>query len=159
MAKRRMPRRKPPGASFHDFRNDAVRSAIGVRRARIVARIAASGTSAAKVSSMTKSATLRLIEAAERLNMTGVIGHGAVANFHELATLARLELHPVDALKDVAERSGFEIDPAFEARARAICDEPVPVGFLCPHDKAWETVSTEPSRPGRWCGACGAKRA
>ena len=38
-----------------------------------------------------KSATLRLIEQAERLNMTGVIGDGTVAHFHELAALARLE--------------------------------------------------------------------
>ena len=38
-----------------------------------------------------KPATLQLIEQAERLNMTGVIGDGMVAHFHELATRARLE--------------------------------------------------------------------
>lgn len=38
-----------------------------------------------------KTATLRLIEAAEHLNPTGVIGDGTVYHFHELAALARLE--------------------------------------------------------------------
>jgi hypothetical protein len=37
------------------------------------------------------SATIKLIEAVERLNMTGEIGDGMVANLHELAGLARLE--------------------------------------------------------------------
>lgn len=44
---------------------------------------------------MVKSATLQLIEAAERLNMSGEIGDGTVARFHELAALARLEQQPV----------------------------------------------------------------
>lgn len=38
-----------------------------------------------------KPATMRLIEAVERLNMSGVIGDGMVAHLHELAGLARLE--------------------------------------------------------------------
>lgn len=57
-----------------------------------------------------KSATLRLIEAAERLNMTGVIGDGTVAHFHELAALARAEL--------IATAEAFESDTNLE---RAIC--------------------------------------
>lgn len=36
-------------------------------------------------------ATLRLIELAERLTPSGEIGDGLVAQFHEAATLARLE--------------------------------------------------------------------
>lgn len=38
-----------------------------------------------------RQATMRLIEAVERLNMTGEIGDGMVAHLHELAALARLE--------------------------------------------------------------------
>lgn len=37
------------------------------------------------------SATMRLIEMAERLTPSGEIGDGLVAQFHEAATLARLE--------------------------------------------------------------------
>ena len=33
--------------------------------------------------------------------------------------------HPVDALKAIAARAGLALDPAAEARMRAICDEPV----------------------------------
>lgn len=40
------------------------------------------------------SATMRLIEMAERLTPSGEIGDGLVAQFHEAATLARLELTP-----------------------------------------------------------------
>jgi len=36
-------------------------------------------------------ATIKLIEAVERLNMTGEIGDGMVANLHDLASMARLE--------------------------------------------------------------------
>ena len=38
-----------------------------------------------------KQATMRLIEAVERLNMSGEIGDGMVANLHDLAAAARLE--------------------------------------------------------------------
>lgn len=42
-----------------------------------------------------KSATERLIELAERLNPTGVIGDGMVAEFHSLAAQARAQLAEV----------------------------------------------------------------
>lgn len=41
-----------------------------------------------------KSATEQLIELAERLNPTGVIGDHAVAEFHALAARARVEITP-----------------------------------------------------------------
>lgn len=40
------------------------------------------------------SATMQLIEAVERLNMTGTIGDGMVATLHDLASMARLEQRP-----------------------------------------------------------------
>lgn len=39
------------------------------------------------------SATMRLIERVERLEMTGEIGDGTVAQLHDLAAMARLELY------------------------------------------------------------------
>jgi hypothetical protein len=53
------------------------------------------------------SATLKLIEAVERLNMTGEIGDGMVANLHELAGLARLEVtsRPIPPLGDLVTLS------------------------------------------------------
>lgn len=39
-------------------------------------------------------ATMRLIEAVERLNMSGEIGDGMVATLHDLASMARLEVGP-----------------------------------------------------------------
>lgn len=40
---------------------------------------------------MGTSATMQLIELAERLNASGEIGDGMVAQFHELAAMARFE--------------------------------------------------------------------
>ena len=49
-------------------------------------------------------ATMRRIESVERLNMSGEIGDGTVANLHDLAGLARLECRKRDdALQDIAE--------------------------------------------------------
>lgn len=45
-------------------------------------------------------ATMRLIEAVERLNMSGEIGDGMVATLHELAGLARLEQTTVERPHD-----------------------------------------------------------
>jgi hypothetical protein len=47
-----------------------------------------------------KSATLRLVELAEKLVPTGEIGDGMVAHFHDLAALARAELPPVRPVCD-----------------------------------------------------------
>lgn len=44
-------------------------------------------------------ATMRLIEAVERLNMSGEIGDGMVATLHDLAAGARLEQNPADAMQ------------------------------------------------------------
>lgn len=47
---------------------------------------------------------LQLIEATERLNMSGEIGDGTVCRLHELAALARLELDPRDVRANRRER-------------------------------------------------------
>jgi hypothetical protein len=69
-------------------------------------------------------ATMRLIEAVERLNMSGEIGDGMVANLHDLAAMARLERNPADVLQAYAERSGRTV-PGY-GRLRALADERVP---------------------------------
>jgi len=51
---------------------------------------------------------LQLIEATERLNMSGEIGDGKVAYLHELAALARLELDPRDVR--AVRREQFEAE-------------------------------------------------
>lgn len=84
-----------------------------------------------------KRATMQLIEAVERLNMTGEIGDGMVARLHELAGLARLEQNPVDVLQAHAERSGRTV-PGYD-RLRALADERVPqpggrVGNIVVHE-------------------------
>lgn len=66
-------------------------------------------------------ATMRLIEAVERLNMSGEIGDGMVATLHDLAAGARLEQNPADVLQAHAERSGRTV-PGY-ARLRALADE------------------------------------
>ena len=48
---------------------------------------------------------LQLIEQAERLNMTGEIGDGTVAHFHELATRARIEAGFAPALRPPAGKA------------------------------------------------------
>lgn len=55
-----------------------------------------------------KSATLQLIEAAERLNPSGVIGDGTVFHFHELAARARLEQGAPCAHSQTIRRDGIE---------------------------------------------------
>ena len=49
-----------------------------------------------------KQATMRLIEAVERLNMSGEIGDGMVANLHDLAAAERLEQRPVSVINAIA---------------------------------------------------------
>lgn len=66
-------------------------------------------------------ATMQLIEAVERLNMTGEIGDGMVARLHELAALARLEKNPVDAAIAYAARHGRSVANAIEIHRH--CDE------------------------------------
>lgn len=74
-------------------------------------------------------ATMRLIETVERLNMTGEIGDGTVARLHELAGLARLEQNPADVLQAHAERNGRTV-PGYEA-LRAAAAELVPMRHRC----------------------------
>lgn len=38
--------------------------------------------------------------------------------------------HPVDVLKAICQRMGFEMDPEREAEMRAVCDELVPAEHL-----------------------------
>ncbi len=45
---------------------------------------------------------MRLIEAVERLNMSGEIGDGMVATLHDLAAAARLEQRPVSVINAIA---------------------------------------------------------
>ena len=73
--------------------------------------------------------TLKLIERVERLEMTGEIGDGTVAQLHELAGLARLEQNPVDVLAYFAKRAGWELDPESMAEARRYCAAPIPRAF------------------------------
>jgi hypothetical protein len=47
-------------------------------------------------------ATMRLIEAVERLNMSGEIGDGTVATLHDLAAMARLEQNRPLSVRDEA---------------------------------------------------------
>lgn len=63
-----------------------------------------------------KTATEQLIELAERLNPTGLIGDGMVAEFHALAARARVEL--------AAIADNFEADPNL---TRSICCD----GHMC----------------------------
>lgn len=49
-----------------------------------------------------KPATMRLIEAVERLNMSGEIGDGMVATLHDLAAAARLEQNRPLSVRDEA---------------------------------------------------------
>lgn len=59
---------------------------------------------------------MRLIEAVERLNMSGEIGDGMVATLHELAGLARLEMAKL--------ADGFEVatdDNVAQALGSRIC--------------------------------------
>lgn len=65
-------------------------------------------------------ATMRLIEAVERLNMSGEIGDGMVAHLHDLAAGARLEQpRPHAILERVVERGadGRNIGYMVEHRA------------------------------------------
>lgn len=71
------------------------------------------------------SATMRLIEAVERLNMSGEIGDGMVAHLHGLAALARLEQNPADVLAHLASKAGRVVDPARYEAMRAYCAEPI----------------------------------
>lgn len=75
-------------------------------------------------------ATMRLIEAVERLNMSGEIGDGMVATLHELAGLARLEQNRAEAAlrairdNDPAEPiadNGMTVLDAVRADAVALC--------------------------------------
>jgi hypothetical protein len=64
------------------------------------------------------SATMRLIEAVERLEMTGVIGDGRVAQLHDLAAAARIEVTP-DVPDDWAAMGKFPgILPLIEVTGR-----------------------------------------
>lgn len=115
-------------------------------------------------------ATMRLIERVERLEMTGEIGDGTVAQLHELAGLARLEQNPADVLADYATKAGFDVDPEKHEAMRAHCDEPTPLPslvrtvrglcganrvcdqMLCPCGLAWDCDDPDPP-------ACPAKAA
>lgn len=70
-------------------------------------------------------ATMRLIEAVERLNMSGEIGDGMVATLHDLAAMARLEQNPADVLQAHAARYGRTVPNAVELHRH--CEERVPV--------------------------------
>ena len=63
-----------------------------------------------------RQATMWLIEAVERLNMSGEIGDGMVATLHELAGLARLEQNPFDT--GSAERVLYDRHRRADAAAR-----------------------------------------
>lgn len=103
-------------------------------------------------------ATIRLIERVERLEMTGEIGDGTVAQLHELAALARLEQNPADVLADYATRAGFDVDPEKHEAMRRHCDQPTaapmkarPCGayacgdqMLCPCGLAWDIDDDDP---------------
>lgn len=84
--------------------------------------------------------TMRLIEAAERLNMSGEIGDGMVARLHELAGLARLEQNPADVLQAHAERSGRTV-PGYE-RLRDFAAAPVCCRCVA-HDEAQARYESE----------------
>ncbi len=57
-----------------------------------------------------KTATQQLIELAEFLSPTGVIGDGTVAHFHELAARARLEIAAyVESAENFAEYEGVDL--------------------------------------------------
>lgn len=80
-----------------------------------------------------KTATERLIELAERLNPTGAIGDGMVAEFHALAARARHEqarvrsalraLQENDAAEPIADNGATVLD-AVRAEADAIFGAP-----------------------------------
>lgn len=70
-------------------------------------------------------ATMRLIEAVENLNMSGEIGDGMVAHLHGLASLARLEQNPADVLAHLASKAGRVVDPERHAAMRSYCAEQV----------------------------------
>lgn len=71
------------------------------------------------------SATLRLIELAERLTPSGEIGDGMVQQFHEAAALARLEQNPADVLLHLASKAGRVVGPEQYQAMRDYCAEPV----------------------------------
>lgn len=73
---------------------------------------------------------MRLIEAVERLNMSGEIGDGMVATLHDLASLARLEqLRVSAALRAIRDNdptdpiadNGMTVLDAVRADAVALC--------------------------------------
>lgn len=59
-----------------------------------------------------QTATMRLIELAERLTPSGEIGDGMVHQFHEAAALARLEQEPKRANKIVITHIDPPVRPA-----------------------------------------------
>ena len=71
------------------------------------------------------SATMRLIELAERLTPSGEIGDGMVQQFHEAAALARLEQNPADVLAHLASSAGRVVDPERHQAMRDYCAQPV----------------------------------
>lgn len=71
---------------------------------------------------------MRLIEAVERLNMSGAIGDGMVATLHDLAAMARLEQQPiaqpeplpVPSVDDLVRLSPDTLEAIKRRQARAI---------------------------------------
>lgn len=98
-----------------------------------------------------KSATMRLIERVERLEMTGEIGDGTVAQLHDLAAMARLEqlvdLPNVTTRGQAERQSRYLLDQETTAR-RAVTR---PCGayacgdqMLCPCGLAWDIGDDDP---------------
>lgn len=69
-----------------------------------------------------KPATLQLIELAERLDMTGEIGDGTVARFHELASRARIEQGYAPVIAPPAWPNPYGTNPDGTPRELADCD-------------------------------------
>ena len=88
-------------------------------------------------------ATMRLIEAVERLNMTGEIGDGMVAHLHDLAAGARLEVTP-PPIPVILGRLSPEALASLKSRAAR-----------CPHPPEATHRAPGTAGLGLRCGKCG----
>ena len=95
-------------------------------------------------------ATMQLIERVERLEMTGEIGYGTVAQLHDLAAMARLEQgarwQDPDTIRNEPLPTGPHCDQptATPMKARACGAYACGDQMLCPCGLAWDIADDDP---------------